>query len=98
MIGPSGATLLSLAAYQPLLPCDRQVIASRLEALGANAESVVLMDLDTVLGISVTLASITGVLGLYIWSARRIDYIHAHGLTSLRQIRKELRHGRRSTE
>jgi len=56
------------------------------------------MDLDTVLGIFVTLAAIAAVLGLYIWSARRIDFIHARNLRSLRQIRKELRHGRRSAE
>jgi len=55
------------------------------------------MDLDMVLGIFVTLAAITAVVVLYVWSSRRIDFIHTHNLTSLRQIQKELRHGRRST-
>ena len=52
------------------------------------------MDANAILGTLVTLAAILVVIGLYVWSARIIETIRRGRYTSLRRIKKELRHGR----
>jgi hypothetical protein len=49
---------------------------------------------DTILGVFIIVGAITAVLLLYVWSWRRIETIHRKGPMNLRQIQKELRHGR----
>jgi len=54
------------------------------------------MDLDVILGTGITVVAVLSVVGLYVWSYRIIERIHRNGLTSLRQIRKDLKHGSRA--
>jgi len=53
------------------------------------------MDADLAIGLTLIAGSTLVYVGLYIWSARRIDMIAAKRLTSLRSIIRELHDGRR---
>ena len=54
------------------------------------------MDAEMWLGIAIIACATLVYVGLYVWSARRIDVIASKRLTSLRSIVREFRHGKHS--
>ncbi len=55
------------------------------------------MDFDTTVGVALTGIAVAVIVGLFVWSSRIIDRIGKSKLTSLRQIRREMGNGRRSS-
>lgn len=51
------------------------------------------MQASSVIGLGVVVLALGTAAALYIWSVRRIRFIHQHHLVRLRQILKELQHG-----
>lgn len=53
------------------------------------------MEFTTAIGVGMVFAAVTTIVVLFVWSCRIIEHIRRAKVKTLRQIRKELGHGRR---